>query len=141
MRTMNAAPCFQRERKRLALLEDNPMKHLVLFVLPANAISRVVAAQLPAMTDQVWPHVIPCRIHDGTNPDLFVMTLGDVQTPIADGVFDPMKDEVTLKDGTVIPNYYRDVLGVKFYQPLDKSRFPAAAVRLVHLVLLLQPHQ
>ncbi len=55
---------------------------------------------------------------------MFVMTLGDVQTPIADGVFDPLADKVTLKDGSVMTNYYRDVLGVKFYQPLDKSRFP-----------------
>ena len=70
-----------------------------------------------------WPHPIPCRIHDGINPDLFVMTLGDVETPIADGVFDPTKDSVLLKDGTTQTNYYRDTLGVKFYQPLDKSRY------------------
>src|ERR1043165_1871751 len=73
--------------------------------------------------EKFWPHPIPCRIHDGINPDLFVMTLGDVETPIADGVFDPVADRVELKDGTVRTNYYRDVLGVKFYQPLDKSRF------------------
>jgi len=78
-------------------------------------------AQTPA--DRAWPHAIPCRIQDGSNPDLFVMTLGDVQTPIADGVFDPVKDAVTLKDGSVKTNYYRDTLGVKFYQPLDKSHF------------------
>jgi hypothetical protein len=70
-----------------------------------------------------WPHPIPCRIHDGANPDLFVMTLGDIDTPLADGVFDPVKDSVTVKDGTVRTNYYRDVLGVKFYAPLDKSRY------------------
>ena len=52
------------------------------------------------------------------------MTLGDVQTPIADGVFDPVTDQIALKDGSVITNYYRDVLRVKFYQPLDKSHFP-----------------
>ncbi len=79
---------------------------------------------MPDVTGQAWPHAIPCRIQDGTNRDLFVMTLGNVETPIADGVFDPVKDQVTLKNGTVISNYYRDVLGVKFYQPLDKSRFP-----------------
>jgi hypothetical protein len=28
-----------------------------------------------------------------------------------------------LNDGTVKANYYRDVLDVKQYQPLDKSRF------------------
>jgi hypothetical protein len=63
-------------------------------------------------------------VREGANPDLFVMTLGDVDTPIADGVFDPLKDEVTLKDGSVKSDYYRDVLGVKQYQPLDKTRFP-----------------
>src|ERR1041385_1501692 len=73
--------------------------------------------------EKLWPHPIACRIHDGTNPDLFVMTLGDIETPIADGVFDPVADRVALKDGTVRTNYYRDVLGVKFYQPLDKSHF------------------
>lgn len=76
-----------------------------------------------ASAGQPWPHPIPCRIQEGPNPDLFVMTLGDIQTPIADGIFDPVKDEVTLKDGTVKRNYYRDGLGVKFYQPLDKSHF------------------
>jgi len=82
-----------------------------------------LCAQLPAQT-QPWPHPIPCRIQDATNADLFVMTLGNVETPIAQGVFDPVKDEVTLKDGAIKSNYYRDALGVKFYQPLDKSRFP-----------------
>lgn len=72
---------------------------------------------------RAWPYPIPCRIHDGANPDLFVMTLGDIDTPLADGVFDPVKDSVALKDGTVRTNYYRDVLGVKFYAPLDKSRY------------------
>lgn len=72
---------------------------------------------------QTWPHPIPCRVQDDANPDLFVMTLGDVQTSLAQGVFDPVNDRVTLTDGTVKTNYYRDILGVKFYQPLDKSRF------------------
>jgi len=71
-----------------------------------------------------WPHPIPCRIADSANPDLWFMTLGEVQTPVATGVFDPVSDTVTLNDGTVTTNYYRDVLGVRFYQPLDKSRFP-----------------
>jgi hypothetical protein len=29
-----------------------------------------------------WPHPIPARIKDGANPDLFVMTLGDVTTAL-----------------------------------------------------------
>jgi hypothetical protein len=52
------------------------------------------------------------------------MTLGDVKTPLADGVFNPVKDEVVLNDGRVIRNYYRDSLGIKFYRPIDKKDFP-----------------
>jgi alpha-galactosidase len=100
------------------------MKCRVLFVAILNVIGGVVDAQMPAVTGRAWPQVIPCRVQDGTNRDLFVMTLGDVKTPIAGGTFDPVKDEVTLKDNTVISNYYRDVRGIKFYQSLDKSRFP-----------------
>ena len=100
------------------------MKRIVLFIALAKMLGGIVAAQIPATTNLAWPHDIPCRIHDGTNQDLFVMTFGNVETPIADGVFNPVKDEVTLKDGSVKANYYRDILGVKFYQPLDKSRFP-----------------
>ncbi len=71
-----------------------------------------------------WPMPFPCRIHEGTNPDIFVMTLGNVRTSLADGVFDPVKDQVTLNDGRVIENYYRDSLGIKFYKPIDKREFP-----------------
>ena len=71
-----------------------------------------------------WPRVIPARISDGANSDLFVMTLGEVNTPLAQGTFDPVRDQVTLKDGTVIRNYYRDTLGVKFYKPIPKDIFP-----------------
>ena len=49
---------------------------------------------------QTWP----ARVHDGANKDLMVMTLGDVSPSIADGVFDPAKDELRLKDGTVLKN-------------------------------------
>ncbi len=100
------------------------MKYLVPLVVLLNLVNGPVEAQMSAAAGRAWPQVIPCRIQDGTNRDLFVMTLGDVKTPIAGGVFDPVKDEVTLKDNTVISNYYRDVRGIKFYQPLDKSRFP-----------------
>src|ERR1044071_5771863 len=89
-------------------------------------VSIFLCVELKAQTpppSPAWPHPIPCRIQDGANADLFVMTLGDVQTAIADGMFDPVKDEVALKDGSVKKNYYRDVLGVKNYQPLDKARF------------------
>src|SRR5215218_1653616 len=74
-------------------------------------------------TGRAWPHPIPARIRDGGNPDLLVMTLGEVDTALADGTFDPARDEVRLKDGTVISDYYRDRLKVKYYRPIDKSRF------------------
>ena len=51
------------------------------------------------------------------------MTLGDVETSLADGVLDPQADRVTLKDGKVIENYYKSTLDVKYFQPIDKSRF------------------
>jgi len=70
-----------------------------------------------------WPHPIPCRVADSDNPDLFIMTLGDVNTPLAQGIFDPVKDEVTLKDGTVKPDYYRQTLGLPYYQPIDKTHY------------------
>ncbi len=76
------------------------------------------------LATEKWPYPFPCRIHEGANKDLFIMTLGDVKTPLADGVFDPVKDQVTLNDGTVIKNYYRDSLGIKFFKPIDKSEFP-----------------
>ncbi|MBP8302774.1 MAG: NPCBM/NEW2 domain-containing protein [Phycisphaerae bacterium] len=71
-----------------------------------------------------WPHPIPCRIQDGGDPDLFMMALGDVDTPLAQGVFDPVQDRVTLKDGTVKEDYYKKTLGLPYYRPIDKTRFP-----------------
>lgn len=73
---------------------------------------------------KVWPYPIPARIKDGQNKDLFIMTLGDVTTPLADGIFDPAKDEVKLNNGTIIKNYYRDTLRVEFYKPINKTIFP-----------------
>lgn len=93
------------------------------FIIGLLSLCCLPALAQPA-ANPTWPFPVPCRVHDGTNKDLFVMTLGPVQTPLADGTFDPLKDEVTLKDGTIESNYYRDVLGLKYYQPLDKSRFP-----------------
>jgi hypothetical protein len=70
---------------------------------------------------------IPCRIRDGANPDLFIMTLGDVKTPLTQGWFDPAKDQVRLTSGTILDHYYRDTLGIKYYQPIDKANFPVPA--------------
>ena len=70
---------------------------------------------------------IACRIRDGANPDLFIMTLGNVKTPLTQGWFYPDKDEVRLSSGTIIDHYYRDTLGIKYYKPIDKANFPVPA--------------
>ena len=85
-------------------------------------LSVFVVAQ--SVVAQTWPHPIPARIRDGANRELMVMTLGDVKPSIADGTFDPVKDELRLKDGTVLKHYYRDTLKIKYFQPIDKTRFP-----------------
>ena len=100
------------------------MKYTVGWFWLIGLLGHMWAAGPPLEAGVAWPQPVPCRIQDGPDPDLFVMTLGPVETPVAQGTFDPVKDQVTLKDGAVKTNYYRDVLGVKFYQPLDKSRFP-----------------
>ena len=71
-----------------------------------------------------WPRPIPARIKDSGNKDLLVMTLGNVNTILADGIFDPANDEVKLKDGTIKKNYYKETLGIKYFQAIDKTRFP-----------------
>ncbi|HEX6623462.1 MAG TPA: hypothetical protein VF064_07095, partial [Pyrinomonadaceae bacterium] len=81
----------------------------------------VICETAPAQS--AWPRPVPARVKDGENRDLFVMTLGDVETTLADGTFDPLRDEVRLKDGTVKPNYYKEALRVKYFRPMDKSRF------------------
>ena len=90
-------------------------------IVLSGLLGHAAVAEAPAKT---WPHPVPCRVQDGPNKDLLVMTLGDVSTPLADGVFHPVEDMVKLNDGTEKANYFRDTLGVKHYRPLDKSRFP-----------------
>ena len=87
-------------------------------------LGQLLQARAADEAELTWPRSVRCRIQDGANKDLFVMTLGDVQTPLSEGTYDPLKDQATLKDGTVRTNYFRETLGIKFYQPLDKTRFP-----------------
>ena len=98
----------------IGLLRDTPQ--------PSNAHSLVPATD--AALNRGWPHPIPLRVRDGGNRDLMVMTLGDIETPLADGTYDPAADEATLKDGTVTKNYNREKLGVKYFTPIDKTIFP-----------------
>lgn len=94
---------------------------MLLFSVPPTAWTK--QAKQRAARPQ-WPHPFPCRVHEGANKDLIVMTLGNVKTPLADGVFYPTRDEVVLNNGRVIRNYYRDSLGVRYFTPIDKSAFP-----------------
>ena len=106
------------------------MKSLFRFFGLAILISSVLGPactrrNVPAKAEEsAWPTTIPCRVQDSGNPDLFLMTLGDIETPLSQGQYDRRTDEVTLNDGTVMPRYYKDTLGIKYYAPLDKSVFP-----------------
>ena len=94
-------------------------KHLALILLAVSCFS------VQDALGQTLQHAIPCRVRDGGNHDLFVMTLGDVKPPIAQGLFYPDQDRVRLNDGSVIDHYYRDTLGIRYYRPIDKSVFAA----------------
>ena len=93
----------------------------ICVLLTVVLAAQLVVAQKASTT---WPRPFPARILDGANRDVFVMTLGDVNTSLADGVFDPANDEFKLKDGSVKRNHYKQTLGVKYFKPIDKTRFP-----------------
>jgi len=40
-----------------------------------------------------WPRSIPCRVEDSASPDLFMMILGEVETPLAQGMYNPATDK------------------------------------------------
>lgn len=96
--------------------------------LAAQSKSTSSAARMTADAGPVtpWPRTVPVRLEPrrGGRDDLMVTTLGEVQTPLADGTFDPVADEITTSDGRVLEHYYRDSLGIAYYRPLDKSIFP-----------------
>ena len=90
--------------------------------------------EIPAMTQDAssgpaptagpvteWPRSIPIRLKPDGRDNLFVTTLGDVVTPMADGTFDPMQDRVVTSGGRVIEDYYKNELGITYYQPIDKT--------------------
>src|SRR2546423_15505051 len=97
--------------------------HVRLFLISA-LICQTALAQMRVGTGASWPRPVPARIHDGGDRDLFVMTLGDVNTVLADGAVDPARDEVGLKGGSVVQKYFKGKLGVEDFRPVDKSRVP-----------------
>jgi hypothetical protein len=100
------------------------MKLLHTLLIALTLVSQTTLAQSRTNKMSAWPRPIPVRIRDSGNKDLLVMTLGAVNPVIADGTFDPATDAVLLKDGSRLENYYRDILKIKYYKPIDKSRFP-----------------
>jgi hypothetical protein len=78
---------------------------------------------IPKITGKL-PEQIPCRVQSKSQPELIIMTLGQVETRLADGIFYPNEDRVKLKSGQEIKNYFKDKLGIKYYRPIDKSHFP-----------------
>jgi hypothetical protein len=97
---------------------------------PAQAKGASGATHVTADAGPVtpWPRAIPVRLEPrgggGARDDIMITTLGEVRTPLADGSFDPVADRVTTSDGRVLDHYYRDSLGITYYEPLDKSIFP-----------------
>ncbi len=100
------------------------MTRLACLLTISIVACQLTFAQTRSRPSVNWPRPIPARIRDSDNKDLLVMTLGDVNPSIADGTFDPAKDEVQLKDGSTLKNYYRDTLKIKYFQPIDKTKFP-----------------
>jgi hypothetical protein len=105
-------------RLPIPAIRNHPRKHHGLAVLLFLAEAFFAAAAFAG--DAAG---IPCRVRDGRNPDMFMMTLGDVRTQAEQGKFFPDEDCARLYDGTVIHQYYRDTLGIQFYKPIDKSVF------------------
>ncbi|MCP2604615.1 NPCBM/NEW2 domain-containing protein [Candidatus Aminicenantes bacterium AH-873-B07] len=112
---------FKKELSILSLL-------FIIFLIPEiNLFSKEnkpLSKNPSFKIKKLWPYPIPCRIKDGENKDLFIMTLGDIETPLADGIFYPVQDKVILKDGKEINNYFKNVLKIKYFKPIDKSAFP-----------------
>jgi hypothetical protein len=100
------------------------MKTFAFSTIVVSLTCQANVAQTSVNSKQAWPRPIPVRIRDSGNKDLLVMTLGAVNPAIADGTFDPATDEVRLKSGGTLKNYYRDTLKIKYYKPIDKSKFP-----------------
>jgi hypothetical protein len=99
------------------------MRSLFCLLLIFAVCSVPAFSQARRSARQSWQRPVPARIGDSSNRDLLVMTLGEVNPSIADGTFDPVNDEVRLKDGKILKNYYRDTLKIKYFQPIDKTRF------------------
>jgi len=74
-----------------------------------------------------WPREIPARVlsaDDDAASGIAAFALGEVRPPLANARFDPTTDTLFAADGSEVPHYYRDKLGITFYEPLDKTSHP-----------------
>jgi hypothetical protein len=69
-----------------------------------------------------------CRTNDSLNPDVLFLSLGNPDlSRVKQGDFDLANDRI-LQNGKVIQsNYYKQTLGLKYFQPIDKSVFKLPA--------------
>lgn len=113
-----------KRSKKIAIIFCLPLIIFVIFLF--GACEKKSKGQVIGLSGEEipWPSPIPCRIEDNGHPDLFLLGLGPISTPLASAVFNPIEDKVTLPDGTTIENYFRDKLNIKYYSVLDKSIFP-----------------
>jgi len=88
--------------------------------------TRTRTAKRTKHREPTWPRPFPCRTKPPLAPALYQLTLGPVKTPLATGTFDPVKDEVRLRNGRRIRQYMKRRIGYRYYAPIDKSQFPTA---------------
>ncbi len=90
------------------------------------ASAAVVAPAADAVHGPVtaWPRPVLIRTKPSGRDDVLFLTLGDVRTPVANGLFDPVHDRVQLSSGGVIENYFKNELKIPNYKPIDKSVHP-----------------
>jgi len=107
----------------------NTFLYLSLFIFPFLFFLSCQKAKSPGVIglsgeEAAWPAPIPCRVEDGDNQDLFLLSLGKITTPLAKATYDPVQDRVTLDDGSVIEGYFREKLKIKYFSPIEKNLFP-----------------
>ncbi len=79
--------------------------------LPVALLLFTLAAQCQ---DRSQP--FPCRVDDSNSPRILITTLGRVQSPLAQAVFDPEMDRVILNSGEILDRYYSHRMGITYYQ-------------------------
>ncbi len=65
-----------------------------------------------------------CRYNDKNSPDVLISAFGEINTPLAQGVYELNSDQLTLFSGEAKADYYRKSLGFAYFTPIDKTVFP-----------------